>query len=112
MAHFDGRNIAEARQWYQELFILCGAAINKSISVCCKTEKRRVRMQTTSRTRGQAAPGLDLLDRLELPLVEFLPAKKRDSLSFLQQKARQRLDKVLTKADALAVGLVNAFTMY
>lgn len=61
--------------------------------------------------RGEAAPGLDLLDQLaralEVPLAELLPSQPADSLSLMQAQARRRLESILQRADTATLGLLN-----
>lgn len=61
--------------------------------------------------RGEAAPGLDLLDHLaralEVPLAQLLPSTKTDSLPLLQAQARRRLESILQRADSGTLGLLN-----
>lgn len=61
--------------------------------------------------RGEAAPGLDLLDQLAralaLPLAQLLPSTKTDSLPLLQAQARRRLESILQRADSGTLGLLN-----
>ena len=62
--------------------------------------------------RGQAAPGIDLVERLSQALNvsvnDLIPAKPVAPQPFLEKQARQHFDAVMGLADAAALGTLNA----
>ena len=62
--------------------------------------------------KGLAAPGLDLLERLAAglgtSLPELMPGQKVDSVPFLRDQARRKLDAFFTVADSASLGVLNA----
>ncbi|MBI3832181.1 MAG: helix-turn-helix transcriptional regulator [Planctomycetes bacterium] len=65
--------------------------------------------------RAEAAPGLDLMQKLskalEAPLSDLLPAEAGSSLSIKQAQARRRLESILRRADAATLGTLNALLL-
>lgn len=61
--------------------------------------------------RGEASPGLDLMDRvavaLEVPVTELIPARETDPLALLQDQARRRLESIIRHGDVSSLGILN-----
>ncbi len=61
---------------------------------------------------GQAAPGLDLIERLakafNTSVMDLIPTGGADPIPFLHERARTRFESILQRGDRSTLGVLNA----